>query len=128
RRFNIEVFTGAEVVGVDPAARMIQVRDVSTGAITTEPYDALVLSPGAAPVRPPIPGIDLPGVFALRDIPDSRRIRAWIDERQAARAVVVGGGFIGLEITENLVHRGLEVTLVEKLGQLMPPLDPEMAV
>jgi NADPH-dependent 2,4-dienoyl-CoA reductase/sulfur reductase-like enzyme/rhodanese-related sulfurtransferase len=93
-----------------------------------ERYDALVLSPGAAPIRPPLPGVDLPGVFAVRTIPDSRRIRSWITERQATRAVVVGGGFIGLEMVENLVQRELAVTVLEKLPQLMPPLDAEMAI
>ena len=92
-----------------------------------KPYDVLVLSPGAAPIRPPLPGVDRPGVFAVRTIPDSRRIRAWIAERHAKRAVVVGGGFIGLEMVENLVHRELAVTVLEKLPQVMPPLDPEMA-
>jgi len=87
-----------------------------------------VLSPGAAPIRPLLPGVDLPGVFAVRTIPDSRRIRSWIAERRATIAVVVGGGFIGLEMVENLIHRKLSVAVLEKLPQLMPPLDPEMAV
>ena len=105
-------------------------------------YDKLVLSPGAAPIRPPLPGIDLPGIFSVRTVPDAREIRAWIERgmiclstritgfqavTKAKRAVVVGGGFIGLEMAENLVHLGLEVTLVEMLDQVMPPLDPEMA-
>jgi NADPH-dependent 2,4-dienoyl-CoA reductase/sulfur reductase-like enzyme/rhodanese-related sulfurtransferase len=77
---------------------------------------------------PPLPGVDRPGVFVLRTIPDSRRIRAWIDERGAKRAVVVGGGFIGLEMVENLRHRGLDVSVVELADQVMPPLDPELAV
>lgn len=126
-RFNIAVHTDADVVGIDPAARTIAVRDVTTGTERTERYDVLVLSPGAAPIRPALPGIDRPGVFAVRNIPDSRRIRAWITERHAQTAVVVGGGFIGLEMVENLRHRGLDVTLLEKLPQVMPPLDPEMA-
>ena len=128
RRFNIDVFTGTEVVAVDAGARTIDVRNLRAGTTATERYDVLVLSPGAAPIRPSIAGIDLPGVFAIRNIPDSRRIRAWIDERRAKNAVVVGGGFIGLEMTENLFGRGLAVTVLEKLPQLMPPLDPEMAV
>ena len=94
----------------------------------TERYDALVLSPGAAPIRPPLPGVELPGVFAVRSIPDSRRIRSWIADRDAKTAVVVGGGFIGLEMVENLIHRELSVAVLEKLPQVMPPLDPEMAV
>ena len=103
-----------------------------------------MLSPGAAPIRPPLPGIDLPGIFSVRTVPDARSIREWLDRDiedrsgmhsytgyqtvlPAKRAVVVGGGFIGLEMVENLAHRGLEVTLVERLNQVMPPLDPEMA-
>ncbi len=113
--------------------------------MTTEKYDKLVLSPGAAPIRPPLPGIDLPGIFqcepcrmpgtSASGLTGERRDRAGMDKYTAfqtvtkprRRAVVVGGGFIGLEMVENLVHRGLEVTLIEKLNQVMPPLDPEMA-
>ena len=127
-RFNIEVFTDSEVTAIDREARTITVRDVGSHRSRTEHYDALVLAPGAAPIRPPLPGIDLPGVFAVRSIPDSRRIRSWIADRQAKQAVVVGGGFIGLEMVENLVGRELSVTVLEKLPQLMPPLDAEMAV
>lgn len=125
-RFNIEVRTKTEVVGIDPGARTITVRDAH-GDGRAERYDALVLSPGAQPIRPPLPGVDLSGVFAVRNIPDSRRIRAWIDDRHARSAVVIGGGFIGLEMVEKLVHRGLTVTVLEKLPQVMPPIDPEMA-
>jgi NADPH-dependent 2,4-dienoyl-CoA reductase/sulfur reductase-like enzyme/rhodanese-related sulfurtransferase len=128
QRFNVEVHTESEVTAIDREARTVTVRDVRTGATRAEAYDVLVLAPGAAPVRPPLPGVDLPGVFAVRSIPDTRRIRAWIEERKASRAVVVGGGFIGLEMVENLVHRGLAVTVLEQLPQVMPPLDPEMAV
>jgi NADPH-dependent 2,4-dienoyl-CoA reductase/sulfur reductase-like enzyme/rhodanese-related sulfurtransferase len=92
-----------------------------------EKYDALVLAPGAAPIRPPLPGIDLSGIFALRTIPDSRRIRRWIEERKARRAVIVGAGLIGMEMAENLAGRGIAVTVVEMLNQVLPPLDPEMA-
>ena len=127
QRFNVEVHTDTEVTSIDRGARTITVHDLRTDQTRTEAYDVLVLSPGAAPIRPPLPGVDLPGVFAVRSIPDSRRIRAWIDERRARRAVVVGGGFIGLEMVENLRHRDLAVTVLEKLTQVMPPLDPEMA-
>jgi NADPH-dependent 2,4-dienoyl-CoA reductase/sulfur reductase-like enzyme/rhodanese-related sulfurtransferase len=127
-RFNIEVCTDTEVTGIGREARTIEVRDVHSHARRTERYDVLVLSPGAAPIRPPLPGIDLPGVFAVRSIPDSRRIRSWIVDRRAQAAVVVGGGFIGLEMVENLIRRELSVTVLEKLPQLMPPLDAEMAV
>lgn len=127
QRFNIRVKVETEVLSIDRAAKRLQVKDLASGRVYDEPYDALVLSPGAAPVRPPLPGIDLPGVFALRTIPDSRRIREWIRERNVRSAVIVGGGFIGLEMAENLVHLGLSVTLLEMLSQVMPPLDPEMA-
>ncbi|HVN80497.1 MAG TPA: FAD-dependent oxidoreductase [Terriglobia bacterium] len=126
-RFNIEVRTRNEVTAIDPQKREVHVRDLRSDRVYREGYDALVLSPGAAPIRPPLPGIDLPGIFTLRTVPDSRRIREWIKSRSAHRAVVVGGGFIGLEMAENLVHRGLEVSIVEMANQLMPPLDPEMA-
>ncbi len=126
-RFNIDVRTEHEALAIDRVAQTLLVRELRTGEERHEPWDALVLSPGAAPVRPPLPGIDLPGVFVVRTIPDTRRIRTWLEDTSRKRAVVVGGGFIGLEMAENLVHRGLEVTLLEKLTQLMPPLDPEMA-
>jgi len=125
-RFNIEVRVENEVLAIDRDRQEIEVCDRPSGQIYRERYDALVLSPGAAPVRPPLPGIDLPGIFALRTIPDSRRIRDWIREHQVKQAVVVGGGFIGLEMTENLVHRGIAVTLLELAPQVLPPLDPEM--
>jgi NADPH-dependent 2,4-dienoyl-CoA reductase/sulfur reductase-like enzyme/rhodanese-related sulfurtransferase len=126
-RFNIEVRTRNEVLAIDRTASTVLVRDLETGREYSEPYDALVLSPGASPIRPPWPGIDLPGIFTLRTVPDSREIRHWIDEKKTRKAVVVGGGFIGLEMAENLVHRGIAVTIVELANQVMPPLDPEMA-
>jgi len=130
QRFNIQVHTRHDVTAIDRARRTIRVRDLEAAGgprEREESYDALLLAPGAAPIRPPLPGIDLPGIFAVRTIPDTRRIRSWIDERRPRRALVVGGGFIGLEMAENLVHRGLQVTILEKLPQVMPPLDAEMA-
>lgn len=126
-RFNIDVRTRHEVLALDRARRTIRVRDLDAATERDEAYDALVLSPGAAPIRPPLPGIDLPGIFAVRTIPDSVRIRTWIEQHAPQRAVVVGGGFIGLEMAENLAHRGLAVTVLEKLPQVMPPLDAEIA-
>jgi len=126
-RFEIEVRTRTEVLSIDRGARTIRVRDLASGRESEEPYTHLVLAPGARAVRPPIEGIDLPGVFVLRTIPDSTRLRRWIEERGARHAVVVGAGFIGLETAENLVHRGLAVSMVELGPQVMPPLDPEMA-
>ena len=127
-RFNIGVRVRSEVQAIDRGASEIVVRDIETGEVYRERYDALVLSPGAAPVRPPLPGIDIPGIFTLRSIPDSRRIREWIVGKKVRRAVIVGGGFIGLEMAESLTGRGISVTIVEMLPQVMPPVDPEMAV
>jgi NADPH-dependent 2,4-dienoyl-CoA reductase/sulfur reductase-like enzyme/rhodanese-related sulfurtransferase len=126
-RFNIEVRTRSEVLAIDRDRGEIEVKDLETGRVYTEAYTKLVLAPGARAVRPPLPGIDRPGIFVVRTIPDTRRIRAWIDEKRAARAVVVGGGFIGLEMAENLAGRGLKVTVLEMAPQVLPPLDPEMA-
>ena len=127
KRFNVEVRTQNEVLSIDRARREIEVRDLGAGRVYREAYDALVLSPGAEPVRPPVGGINLPGIFALRSIPDSRRIKEWIDLRSAREAVVVGGGLVGIEMAENLVERGLKVTVVDRLSQVLPVLDPEMA-
>jgi NADPH-dependent 2,4-dienoyl-CoA reductase/sulfur reductase-like enzyme/rhodanese-related sulfurtransferase len=127
QRFAIAVRTRHEVTAIDRRRRSIVVRDLEAGVDREEGYDALVLSPGAAPIRPAMPGIDLPGIFAVRTIPDSVGIRTWIEQRRPRTALVVGGGFIGLEMAENLAHRGLAITVLEKLPQVMPPLDPEMA-
>jgi NADPH-dependent 2,4-dienoyl-CoA reductase/sulfur reductase-like enzyme/rhodanese-related sulfurtransferase len=124
--FRIEVRTWHEVGRIDPAARTIEVKNLQTGALRTEPYDALVLATGAAPLRPPLAGIDLPGIFALRDLDDVDQIHAWIGRRAARQTVIVGAGYIGLEMAENLTRRGMAVTLLEMAGQVMPPADPEM--
>lgn len=141
--FAVDCRTRCEVIGISPREKTVQLKSHATGQVTTERYDKLVLSPGASPIRPPLPGIDLPGIFSLRTVPDARHIRAWIMRNdlpgmdsytgcqtvtKAKRAVVVGGGFIGLEMVENLVRLGVEVTLVEKMDQVMPPLDPELAL
>lgn len=126
KRFNIEVRLRSEVLSIDRERQEIEVKDLERDETYRERYDALVLSPGANPIRPPIPGIDLPGIFTLRTIPDSRQIRDWITQYDAKRAVIVGGGFIGLEMAENLVKRGLAVTIVEMQPHVMPQLDPEM--
>ncbi len=126
KRFNIDVRLRSEVVAIDRKNRRIQISDLRTASTYQEPYDALVLSPGASPVRPDLPGIDLPGIFSLRTIPDSREIKDWIVRHRAGRAVVVGGGYIGMEMTENLLKLGLSVTIVEMQPHVMPLLDPEM--
>lgn len=126
-RFNIDVRVRSEVTRIDRSASAVEVCNLSDGSIYREPYDALILSPGARPVKPPIPGIDRPGHFTLRNVPDVEQINAWLTERAAKRAVVVGGGFIGLEMTEQLARRGARVSLVEALPQVMSVLDCELA-
>jgi NADPH-dependent 2,4-dienoyl-CoA reductase/sulfur reductase-like enzyme/rhodanese-related sulfurtransferase len=142
--FAVEVRTGCECIEILPASKTVKLRDVASGAVTTESYDKLVLAPGAASIRPPLPGIDLPGIFELRTVPDARTIREWVQKgspflagmhryagfqtvRPKTRAVVIGGGFIGIETAENLIHRRFDVTLVEMGAQILAPLDPEMA-
>ncbi len=142
--FKVDARTMCEAVAIDPKKKTVDLKDHETGEVSTESYDKLVLSPGAPSIRPPLPGIDLPGIFSVRTVPDARHIRQWLDQgtpflagmshysgiqavRPKTRAVVVGGGFIGLEMTENLVHRGLDVTLVEMGDQILGPLDKEMA-
>lgn len=128
RRFNIEVRTRCNAVSIDRERREIEVEDLRTSAVHRERYDALVLSPGAAPLRPSLPGVDLPGIHSLRTIPDSREIREWIVRSSARTAVIVGGGFIGLEMAENLVRRGISVTIIEMQNHVLPSFDYEMAI
>lgn len=127
RRFNVDVRTFHEVVAIDPQARLLTVKMWPSGETYQESYDKLLLSPGAAPVVPPIPGLDNPATFALRNVPDMDRIIAALDSRKPAHATVVGGGFIGLEMVEALHQRGIKVTLLELAAQVMAPVDPEMA-
>jgi len=143
-QFAIDCRTNCEAVAINPKKKTVDLRDVKTGKVTTEAYDKLVLSPGAASVHPPLPGIDLPGIFHVRTVPDVRQIREWIERgtcflegmnnytgiqlvKPVRRAVVVGGGFIGLETAENLVHLGFDVTLIQKPDHVLGPLDPEIA-
>ncbi|MBN8499377.1 FAD-dependent oxidoreductase [Accumulibacter sp.] len=142
--FNVDVRTNCEAIRISPESKTIELRSVESGEVTSESYDTLVLSPGAPSVRPPLPGIDLPGIFQVRTVPDARAIREWIERgslflggmnkysgfqtvKPTTRAVVIGGGFIGLETAENLVHRGFDVTLIEMLDQVLAPLDVDMA-
>ncbi|MEA4811873.1 MAG: FAD-dependent oxidoreductase [Anaerolineaceae bacterium] len=124
---NIDARPNHEVISIDRAAKTVTVHDLKTDQTFTESYDKLVLAPGASPVVPPLPGLDLPGVFVLHNIPEMDAILAWIKEHNPRRAVVVGGGFIGLEVAENLVERGMQVSVVEMLPQVMAPFDFEMA-
>lgn len=126
-RYRVDVRARTEAIGIDRAAKTLRLRNLATGEEYDEPYDRLLLSPGAEPIRPRLAGIDSPRIFSLRNIPDLDRIMVHIKEAQPRRAVVIGGGFIGIEVAENLLERGLFVTLVEGADQILAPLDPEMA-
>lgn len=127
-RFNLDVRVNSEVVSIDREAKVVNVRELANDREYALPYDALIISTGAAPLTPPIPGIERDGHFTVRNVPDVVRIKSWISESEGTRAVVVGGGYIGLEMAEQLVrHGGVSVSLVEALPQVMAPLDPEMA-
>jgi len=127
-RFNLDIRNFNEVTEINKAEKFVTVRNTQTGATYTESFDVLILSPGAKPIQPPIPGIkEATNLFVLRNIPDTDAIYNFIKDKQPKTAVVVGGGFIGVEMAENLVERGIKVTLVEKMPQVLAPLDFEMA-
>ncbi|NLI20227.1 MAG: FAD-dependent oxidoreductase [Clostridiales bacterium] len=127
QKFLVDVRVKNEAVSIDREKKTVTVRRVETGETYEEPYDTLVISTGSSPLRPPIPGIDHPRIQSLWTVPDADAIRTLIAENHIASAVVVGGGFIGLEMAENLKHAGLDVSLVEMLDQVMAPIDFEMA-
>ncbi|MDR1066854.1 MAG: FAD-dependent oxidoreductase [Clostridiales bacterium] len=127
RRFNVDVRVNAEVISIERAAKTVSVKHTLTGEEYTESYDKLILSPGGAPVRPPVEGFDLPGVFTLRSIEDADRIKAHIQRNQPKSAVIAGGGNIGVEMAENLRRAGLSVSIVELSGQVLASLDYDMA-
>lgn len=127
KRYNMDIRTGHEVLEVNHLNRTIRIVELATGIEFTDTYDTLVLATGARSIVPPIPGVDAPGVFTVRNVQNAEAIRAWILNRRAATAVVVGTGFIGLEMAEQLTEAGLQVTIVERLPQVMPALDPDMA-
>ena len=126
-RFNIDVRTCHEVTSVDPVNKTVTVNNLISGEIHTEVWDRLLLSTGAAPVVPPLPGLQQEGVFTLRNLTDMDAILAWIEQHNVAHTTLVGGGFIGLEVMEALSERGIRVTLLEMGEQVMAPVDPEMA-
>jgi NADPH-dependent 2,4-dienoyl-CoA reductase/sulfur reductase-like enzyme/rhodanese-related sulfurtransferase len=123
---NLDVRIGHELTAIDREAKTVQVHNLDTGETYSETYDKLVLSLGATPIRPRLPGIDLPNIHVLRNIPDMDGIMAAMGPH-TRRAIVIGGGYIGVEVAENLIHRGLEVHLVEMMHQIMATLDHEMA-
>ena len=126
KRFNIDVRVHSEVIAINPDQKLVTVR-VLNGGTYQESYDKLLLSPGASPVRPPLKGIDTAGIFTLRNVDDTDRIKQYLSEKEVKRAVIVGGGFIGLEMAENLVHAGVKVFVVEMANQVMGPIDYSMA-
>lgn len=126
KRFNIDVRTNSEVTAIDTEQRQVTVK-TTDGKTYTERYDKLLLSPGASPVVPPLPGIQSEGIFTLRNVNDTDRIKSYLSCHKVRRAVIVGGGFIGLEMAENLRHAGAEVAVVEMAPQVMGPIDYSMA-
>lgn len=126
QRFNIDVRIRSEVIRIDPATKTVHVC-CKDGRPYAETYDKLLLSPGASPVCPPLPGIDSEGIFTLRNVADTDRIKTFMNDKNVERAVIVGGGFIGLEMAENLHHAGIDVAVVEMANQVMGPVDYSMA-
>ena len=126
-RFRVQMKVRHEVTAIHPELQTVTVKNLETGEIFDEHYDKLLLSPGAKPVRPDLPGMDSSKIFTLRTVEDTFRIKEFVDQHKPKSAVLVGGGFIGLEMAENLRHLGLDVTIVQRPKQLMNPFDPDMA-
>lgn len=126
-RFNVDVRVFSEAVSIQPDNKTITIHNHNTGEEYEESYDSLILSMGADAAMPPIPGIDSKKVFTVRNIPDTVAVKTYIEEHQAKKAVVAGGGFIGLEVAENLHDLGMDVTLVEMANQVIPSIDADMA-
>jgi len=127
KKYNIDVRVDSEVTSIDRENKTVEVKKVKTGEIYKESYDVLVISTGSTPLKPPIEGINSPGIFTLWTVPDTDEIKNFIDERKPKNAVVIGGGFIGLEVAENLHLAGINVTVAEAMDQVMAPIDYEMA-
>lgn len=126
-RFNIDVRTQQEVLAIDSVAKQVTIINLITSETYVEKYDKLVLSPGAAPIRPPLSGIELPGIYTLRNVQDTDKIKAAVKSNNIKHAVIVGAGFIGLEMAENLHHLGLQTHVIEAAPQILAPLDADMA-
>ncbi|MBN2267241.1 MAG: FAD-dependent oxidoreductase, partial [Candidatus Babeliaceae bacterium] len=126
-RYHIDVRTFSEVLEIDRTKKDVAVKNHKTGGTYREHYDKIILAPGSEPIKPPLEGINLKNVFNLRNIPDSEHIKAYIKSNKPKAAVIVGGGFIGLEMAENLLMHGIDTTIVELLDQVMAPFDFEMA-
>jgi NADPH-dependent 2,4-dienoyl-CoA reductase/sulfur reductase-like enzyme/rhodanese-related sulfurtransferase len=127
KRYRVDVRTFSEVVAIHRDRQEVEVKNIKTGDVYHESYDKIILSPGAEPIKPPLEGIDLTHIFSVRNLTDIDRIKKIVDETKPKSAVVVGGGFIGLEMAENLSKRKVRVTIVEKMDQIMTPVDVEMA-
>ncbi|WP_213818298.1 DsrE/DsrF/DrsH-like family protein [Garciella nitratireducens] len=127
KRFRVEVKVKNEVIKIDREKKEVEVKELESGRIYREFYDVLVLSPGSIPLHPPIEGIDSPNIFTLWNIPDSDQIKEFIEQKKPKRVAVIGGGFIGLEMAENLYHQGMHVSIIEMADQVMAPMDFEMA-
>lgn len=127
KRYALDIRIFSEVTAIDRQKRQVEARNLKTGETYIESFDKIILSPGAEPIKPPLEGIGLDNIFNLRNIPDSDKIKSFVETRHPESAVIVGGGFIGLEMAENLALRGIKTTIVEKLDQVMPSLDIEMA-
>jgi NADPH-dependent 2,4-dienoyl-CoA reductase/sulfur reductase-like enzyme/rhodanese-related sulfurtransferase len=127
KRFNIDVRISTEVIAINPSAKTITARKQATGEVYEESYDKLILSPGAEPVRPPLPGINSEGIFTLRNVNDTDYIKAYVQQKHVSKAVVIGAGFIGLEMAENFHELGLDVTIIEMINQVMAPVDYPVA-
>ena len=126
-RFNIDVRVNSDVAGIDVNSKKVTVNSSDRGTYE-ESYDYIILSPGAKPIAPPIKGIDSSRIYKLRNVPDTDKIKAVVDSKKITSAVVIGGGFIGIETAENLKERGIKVTLVEAAPHILAPFDTEMAV
>lgn len=127
KRLNVEVRVKNEVFKIDKENKLVEINDLLNNTSYTESYDKLIVSPGAEPIKPPIPGIQDYAIFTVRNVKDTDKIKAFVNENKPKRAVVVGAGFIGLEMAENLHHLGMMVTIIEMAEQVMTPLDYEMA-
>lgn len=128
KRFNVKVLLRHEALGINLHQRRLEVRDLDKNQTRDLPFDALILAPGASPVVPQFPGKDAPNLFQLRNVPDADALYEFLSVHKPKRALVIGGGFIGVECAEAFIHRGLEVTLVEKLDHVLPNLDEDMAL
>ena len=126
-RFNIDIRVRSEVTSVNLKDKTVKVHDIAANRDYTESYDKLIISTGAEPIKPPMPGIEDSRIFSLRNVPDMDKIKSYINQHKPKRAVVIGGGFIGLEMVENLHDAGLDITLIEKSNQVMAPIDFSMA-